>query len=110
VAGAARRPSTGSTDKQRHRRSPGLRAPLSVSLPQLVALSGNPVWRNQPYGGNAWKGVAELVERLAASLEADRLSEADAVLDALRAARHNTGAVIDKLSGLDRGLGLEPRG
>lgn len=76
-----------------------------VSLAQLVALYGNQAWRNQAYGGNAWERVAELVRQLAECLDAGRLSEADGLLGALRIARHNTGAVIDKLSRLDRALG-----
>jgi hypothetical protein len=81
-----------------------------VSLAQLVSLYGNPAWRNQRFGGNAWEAIAELVEKLASSLEAGRLSNADELLHALRVARHNTGAVIDKLSRLDHGLGREPEG
>lgn len=81
-----------------------------VSLAQLFSLYGSPAWRNQRFGGNAWARIAELVEKLASSLEAGRLSDADELLDALRVARHNTGAVIDKLSRLDQGLGREPEG
>jgi hypothetical protein len=79
-----------------------------VSLPQLVALYGNQAWRNQPYGGNAWKAIAELVQKLVVCLEAGRPSEADGLLKALRIVRHNTGALIEKLARLDGGLGLEP--
>ena len=78
-----------------------------VPLAQLVALYGNESWRNQPYGGNAWERVAQLVEKLATALHAGPLSEADELPQALRVARHNTGAVTDKLSQLDRCLGLE---
>ncbi len=75
-----------------------------VSLAQLVSLYDNPAWRNQPFGGNAWKGIAELVRDLASCLEAGRLSDADELLHTLRVARHNTGAVIDKLCRLDQRL------
>ncbi|MBI3974910.1 MAG: hypothetical protein HY334_00790 [Armatimonadetes bacterium] len=79
-----------------------------VSLAQLVALYGQEAWRDAPYGGNAWETVAGLVGQLASCLEAGRLSAADGLLEALSIARHNTGAVRDKLSQLDRGLGREP--
>lgn len=75
-----------------------------VSLSQLVSLYDNPAWRSQPFGGNAWKGVAELVGDLASCLGAGRLSDADVLLHTLRVARHNTGAVIDKLCQLDQRL------
>src|SRR5579859_609319 len=78
-----------------------------VSLTQLVELYGNQAWRSQPYGGNAWKRIAELVRKLAACLDAGRLSEAEGLLDALRTVRHNTGTLVDKLSRLDRARGFE---
>ena len=77
-----------------------------LSLTQLVALYGNKGWRNEPYGGNAWEGIARLVETLATCLEASRLSEADRSLQALHVARHNTGLVINKLLELDRPVRL----
>ena len=52
-------------------------------------------------------GLPSLVEKLATALHAGPLSEADELPQALRVARHNTGAVTDKLSQLDRCLGLE---
>lgn len=78
-----------------------------VSLAQLVEIYGNQAWRSGSYGGNAWERIAELVRKLAACLDAGRLSEADGLLEALRIVRHNTGALIDKLSRLDRAHSFE---
>ena len=75
-----------------------------VPLIQLVELYGNPGWRNGAYGGNAWKRITELVQKLAACLESGRLSDADELFDSLGAERHNTGTIADKLSGLDEAL------
>ena len=77
-----------------------------VSMADLIALYGHQAWRNASFGGNAWARVAILVAQLAECLDSGRLDEADGFLAALRGARHNTGAVIDKLARLDRVLGL----
>lgn len=79
-----------------------------VSLSSLVTLYGNQAWRSQPYGGNAWERIAELVRRLAERLEAGNIPEADGLFEALRTSKHNTGTFIEKLSRLDRAVGFEP--
>ena len=81
---------------------------LRVSLTHLASLYANPGWRNQPFGGNAWKGIADLVGKLASCLEAGRLSDADELLQTLLLARHNTGALSDKLTRLNQGHRHEP--
>lgn len=75
-----------------------------VSLAQLVELYGHPGWRNQAYGGNAWRAIAEMVRDLAVSLEAGQEPAADHLFQCLLDARHNTGSLSDKLSRLDSAL------
>lgn len=83
------------------------RCRFRVSLAQLDELYANPAWRNEACGGNAWKRISELVQEVAACLEAGRLSAAEEVLETLGRARHNTGRVTEKLSRLDQRLRKE---
>jgi len=73
-----------------------------ISLAQLIELYGHQAWRGSARGGNAWKGIAQLVYDAAEYLEANRIAEAQQAFDRLAEAQHNTGLVREKLQGLDR--------
>lgn len=75
-----------------------------VSLLQLIELYGHQAWRGGAHGGNAWKGIAQLICRAAEHLEANRITETQEDFDRLAQAHHNTGLVSEKLHHLDRVL------
>jgi hypothetical protein len=75
-----------------------------ISLAQLIELYGHPKWRGGAHGGNAWKGISELVRRAAKHLEGDRFTEAEADFALLAQAHQNTRLVSEKLRDLDRVL------
>jgi hypothetical protein len=75
-----------------------------ISLLQLIELYGHQAWRGGAHGGNAWKGIAELVCGAAEYLEVNRITEAQEAFDRLAQAHHNTGLVSEKLHRLDRVL------
>jgi len=77
---------------------------FKVTLEQLQMLYDNPAWRNAAYGGNAWKAIAELVQRLAVALEKGQSDEVSGLLAILSQARHNTGSVATKLRQLDEAI------
>jgi hypothetical protein len=75
---------------------------FQISLQQLIGLYGHQAWRGGAHGGNAWKGIAQLVSDAAEHLEANSIAETQETFDRLAKAHHNTGLVGEKLHRLDR--------
>lgn len=79
---------------------------FQVDLEELQSLFCHPAWlKFEGYGGNAWKKITELVQRLSVALEEGQSEEADGILAMLAEAKHNTGSVAEKLRWLDEALG-----
>lgn len=77
-----------------------------VTLGDLAALFARPEWKNNSpgYGGNRWTEIAKAVQDLR-----DVLAQGDSVAAAglettIKAMKHNTGIVGDKLSNLNSKL------
>jgi len=78
---------------------------FGVSLDQLVGLYANPNWRHAPaYGGSAWRMPTELVISLIPAIDSGDTSRTPQLLADLRASKHNTGLLSEKLALLDSQL------
>jgi hypothetical protein len=75
-----------------------------VTLEQLQVLYVNPAWHHAAYGGNKWKDITKLVQRLAVALENEQEEEISMVSVMLSQAKHNTGSLVEKLRKLDDAL------
>ncbi len=78
---------------------------FQVKLDDLQSIYGHPTGWNSKYGGNAWKKITELVQRLSVALEEGQSEESDELIAMLAEAKHNSGSLAAKLRGLDEALG-----
>jgi hypothetical protein len=78
---------------------------FGLQLDDLVALYANPNWRHaRAYGGNQWKAITTLILQLQHAIEIGDLDAISRTIEKLQQARHNTGALSEKLAGLDLSL------
>ena len=75
---------------------------FGCSLEDLDRLYKNPNWKHaKAYGGHAWCRVTQLVMKLRDALDSSDRAAIDTLCDALLQARHNNGALRDKIKELD---------
>jgi hypothetical protein len=73
-----------------------------VSVEDFVDMFANSNWRNaRLYGGNAWQHIGVQIIDLVTALRTGNNGAAEQLISAIRAARHNTGRVSDKLARLE---------
>lgn len=70
----------------------------------LIELYRNPHWRSSECGGNPWAEIAGAVCDLLRALDERDEDQASRLLLSLPEMRHNTGAVGEKLDGLNRAI------
>jgi len=72
-------------------------------LLKLLDLFKNEHWRHaKSHGGNAWARITEHVLQLAEALRNNDISRAEEIAVLLKNARHNTGALMEKLIRLEK--------
>ena len=80
-------------------------ARFECSIEQLIELYRNPHWRSSAYGRNPWAESTGAVCDLQRALDERDTDEVSRLLLSLPEMRHNTGAVGEKLDGLNRATG-----
>jgi hypothetical protein len=75
---------------------------FECDIEQLIELYRNPHWRSSAYGGNPWAEITGAVWDLQRALDDSNEEQVSRLLLSLPEMRHNTGAVGEKLDGLNR--------
>lgn len=80
----------------------------SRNLTNVHELYANKNWKHaKAVGGHAWRGVAAAVGVLQDAIVRGDISEIDQAAQSLVAARHNNGALRDKIRELDAAIGIQ---
>ena len=78
------------------------------SLASLSDLYANEHWKHaSAVGGHAWRSVTAAVGALAVAIEEGNISEIEGAAHSLLIARHNNGAIRDKIAELDTAVGIQ---